>query len=107
MNDREPDSVAEDKAAIRTRMDALAKELTANGLPATMHVTYGVFDISVTLHQPGQKDINIVIDEDGYTELRYWADSPACPEQTVTVVCHALAAVTGTASGQSQRTSPH
>jgi hypothetical protein len=70
MNDQESDSAAEDKAAIRGRMDALATELTANGLPATVHVAYGVFDISVTLHQPGQKDINIVIDEDGYTELR-------------------------------------
>ena len=32
---------------------------------------------TATLRVPGQREIEVVIDEDGYTELRYWASLSA------------------------------
>lgn len=106
MGDLESDSAPEDEADVRGRMDALAEQLAAKGLQTTVHVTHRVFDITATLRQPERKDIDVVIDEDGYTELRYWADPAASPEQSVAVIIRALAAITGTEPSQSGRPPP-
>jgi hypothetical protein len=41
------------------------------------------------------------VDDDGYTELRYWNQPQATPAQVATVIVRALAAITAT-----QRTQP-
>jgi hypothetical protein len=93
MGNAKSGSSYEKKADIKARMDALAAELRANGLDAKVHVTHGTTDITATLPQSGRKDSHVVIDEDGYTELRYWADPAADPGQAVAAVLRALAVI--------------
>ena len=83
------------------RMRAVAAALTAAGLTAQVHITRGVLDVTATW-QPGDgKAAEVIVDDDGYTELRYWNHPQATPAQTAIVIVRALAAVTAT-----QRTQP-
>jgi len=106
MDEPESDNTPEDEADVRERMDGLAAKLVAQGLHSTVQVVRRECYIAATLHRPGHKNIDLVIDADGYTELRYWADLAASPEQTVSVILRALAAITGTELSQSERPPP-
>src|SRR5215472_15014278 len=46
-----------------------------------------------TLRQPGQREIEVAIDADGYTELRYWASPDVTPTHTVATITSALAVI--------------
>jgi hypothetical protein len=78
-----------------SRMRAIAAELAAHGLSARVHATRGTLDLTATVHPPGQREAEIVIDEDGYTELRYWNQPGAGPAQVSAVALRVLAALTG------------
>ena len=78
-----------------SRMRAIAAELAAHGLSARLHDTRGTLDLTATVHPPGQREAEIVIDEDGYTELRYWNEPGAGPAQISAVDLHLLAAAPG------------
>lgn len=84
----DPDSTA-------GRMAAIAAGLQAAGLDARVHETSGVLDITATLHTAGSKDIALIVDEDGYIELRWWSAPGAAPAQTTATIRRALAAITG------------
>src|SRR5439155_13367963 len=60
-------------------LQAIAAELSAAGLSVHLHRTRAGLDLTATLHRPGYRDTDVLIDEDGYTELRYWADRDATP----------------------------
>jgi hypothetical protein len=75
------------------RMRAIAAALAAGGLVAEVNQTRGVFDITATLERPGSKPTEVVVDEDGYVELRYWNRPGATPEQVTTVILRALATI--------------
>jgi hypothetical protein len=75
------------------RMRAIAAGLTAAGLTAQLHDTRGVLDITASLHRPGHKHAVVVVDDDGYVELRYWNHPGATPDQVTAVITRALAAV--------------
>ena len=83
------------------RMHAIAAALTTAGLTAQVHVTRGVLDVTATWERPDAKAAEVIIDEDGYAEIRYWSQPWAAPSQVASVVVHALAAITAT-----QRTQP-
>jgi hypothetical protein len=68
------------------RMRAIAAGLQAAGLTAALHETRGVLDITAACHRPGAKDIKIILDEDGYAEIRYWNHDGAPPAQVVAVM---------------------
>jgi hypothetical protein len=53
----------------------------------------GVLDVTATLDRPGTRASEVIVDEDGYFELRYWNQPSATPEQITTVVVRALAAI--------------
>jgi hypothetical protein len=74
-------------------MRAIAAGLGAGGLVAEVNQTRGVLDITATLQRPGSKPAEVVIDEDGYVELRYWNRPGATPEQVTTVILRALATI--------------
>jgi hypothetical protein len=76
------------------RMRAITAELTAAGLDARVHDTLGVLDVTATAHQSAGKDIDIIVDEDHYVEIRYWSPADATPSQVVAVISRALAAIT-------------
>ena len=68
--------------------------LAAAGLTAALNVTRETPDITARLPQPGGRDITIIIDDDGYIELRYWASPGANPSEVTTTITRALAVVT-------------
>ena len=75
------------------RMRAIAAGLTDAGLDVCLNETRGVLDVTATLDRPGTKASEVIVDEDGYVELRYWNQPSATPEQITTVVVRALAAI--------------
>lgn len=102
-----PGSDAPAKAPeVRERMDALAAKLAAQGLHATVQVIGREPYIMAAVHRVGGKDIEVVIDPDGYTELRYWADPAASCGQAVAVIGRVVAVITGTASSELERPPP-
>lgn len=74
-------------------MRAIAAGLGSGGLVAEVNQTRGVLDINATLRRPGGKPVEVVVDEDGYVELRYWNRPGATPEQVTTVILRALATI--------------
>ncbi len=53
-----------------------------------------MLDVTATLDRPGVKASEVIVDEDGYVELRYWNPPTATPEQITSVIVRALAAIT-------------
>ena len=88
MSTPDPDAAA--------RMHAVAAALTTAGLTAHVHVTRGVLDVTATLERPDAKAAEVIIDDDGYTEIRYWNQPSATPPQVATVIVRALAAIIAT-----------
>jgi hypothetical protein len=43
---------------------------------------------------PGGRDIRVIVDDDGYIELRFWADPGTSPSQITTTVTRAISAIT-------------
>jgi hypothetical protein len=76
------------------RMRDIAAGLQAAGLTAHLHDTSGVLDITATAHRPGSKEMAVVVDDDGYVEVRYWNHPGATPEHITAVIVRALAAIT-------------
>lgn len=75
--------------AIAERIRAMAAGLTAAGFDVHLHNTKGVLDVSAVYRRQGGRDIKVIIDEDGYVEIRYW-NSPAAPPDDVTGLIRAL-----------------
>jgi hypothetical protein len=72
------------------RMIVLTGLLTASGLTARLNHTGDIPDITARLARPGGKDIQIIIDDDGYIEIRYWASPHDSPEQITTTLTRML-----------------
>ena len=75
-------------------MAAIAAGLHAARLDARVHDTQGVLYVTATAHQPAGQDIDLIVDEDHYVEIRYWSPADADPGQVVAVISRALAAIT-------------
>jgi flagellar basal body rod protein FlgF len=70
------------------RMRAIAAELTAR-----LHHSKAGWDITATLHRNSGRETDVIIDEDGYTEIRYWNPPGATPGQVTAVIIAALAII--------------
>ena len=68
--------------------------LTAAGLTAYLHVTRDIPDVTARLPVPGGRDIRVIIDDDGYVELRFWADPGTTPSEITSTVTRAITAIT-------------
>ncbi len=82
---------AGDEATERLRV--IAAELSAAGLAIHLHPTRAGLDLTATPDEPGRRETEIIVDDDGYIELRYWADPEATPVQVAGTIIRALAAV--------------
>ena len=87
---RDPVTLDDDAA---DRLWAIADELSAAGLTTHLRCTRGVLDLTATMHRSGHRETDVIVDENGYTELRYWADPAATPAQVAHAITTALAAV--------------
>jgi hypothetical protein len=85
------------------RMHAAAAALAAAGLDAKVHSTRGVLDITASLHQPGGRPVEVIVDEDGYVQISYWNAPGATPAQVAELITAALAAITTATAGEPAR----
>ena len=92
-DDITPAVKADDTEGIVSRMRAVADALSAAGLAASISQTRAAVEVVATLHRKGQREIEAVIDEDGYTELRFWHQPGATPAQVSAAITHALTAI--------------
>jgi len=90
----QPAGTPADPDEVLQRMLIITGLLTAAGLTAALNVTRETPDITARLPQPGGRDLTIIIDDDGYIELRYWASPGATPGEVTTTITRALAVVT-------------
>jgi hypothetical protein len=88
-----PSATAGSGGETARRMRAITTGLNDAGLVACLNETTGVLDISATLDRPGGKASEVIVDEDGYVELRYWNHPGATPEHITAVIIRALAAI--------------
>jgi hypothetical protein len=71
----------------------LAAELRAAGLSADVHETQGVLDVRASLDRPGCKTIDVIAEDDGYIELRFWHQPNAAPAEIASTITSALTAI--------------
>jgi hypothetical protein len=76
------------------RMLVITGLLTAAGLTACLNVTRDIPDVAARLPVPGGRDIQVIIDDDGYIELRFWTDPGTSPSRITTTVTQAISAIT-------------
>jgi len=81
------------RSASALRLQQIAAGLTAIGLITRLHRTRAGTDLTATLHPPGHRDIQVIADEDGYTELRYWASLRTPPTAAVATIAGVLDAL--------------
>jgi anti-sigma regulatory factor (Ser/Thr protein kinase) len=79
------------------RMRAMAADLTAHGLTTHLTDSRAGLDLTATLSPSGKREAELILDEDGYAELRYWNPPGTPPAQVTATALRALQAVTSTA----------
>jgi len=97
-----PDAGPADPAAL---MLGIAAALTAAGLAADLDQTAAGRYVTAVMRQPGQRETEVILDEDGYIELRWWAAPGATAEEIAGAVTRALSAITArpAAAGEAAR----
>jgi hypothetical protein len=85
------------------RIRATATALATAGLDAKVHSTRGVLDITASLHQPGGRPVEVIVDEDGYVQISYWNTPGATPARVVEVITAVLAALAAATLGEPAR----
>ena len=90
--DPDPEPDAEESLQ---RMLVITGLLTAAGLTACLNVTRDIPDVTAWLPQPGGRDIKIIIDDDGYIELRFWTSPGTTPSHVTRILTGAIAALNG------------
>lgn len=69
--------------------------LSAAGLSTRLRDSAGGLDLKATIHPPGQKPTDVIVDEDGYVELHWWCEPAATPQQVAAALTAALTALIG------------
>ncbi len=92
--DPDPDPETDPEESLQ-RMLVITGLLTAAGLTACLNVTRDIPDVTAWLPQPGGRDIKIIIDDDGYIELRFWTSPGATPSHVTRILTGAIAALNG------------
>jgi hypothetical protein len=87
---------AETETQTEQRMRAVAAELTAAGLEASVHEIRGVLDVRATLRRDGAGPVEITYDTDGYVQVTYWHAPGATPAQVAAIINGVLAVITRT-----------
>lgn len=86
-----PRATLEDPAV---RLRAIAAGLIGAGLATDLHETRVGLDMRATLHQSGRRAAEVLLDEEGYVELRWWTDLSAPPADVTAAITRVLAAIT-------------
>jgi hypothetical protein len=84
----------ESHSAGAARLREVAAGLAEMGLVTRLHRTRAGTDLTATLHLPGYHEIEVIADEDGYTELRYWCSLSSTPAADVATIASLLETLT-------------
>jgi hypothetical protein len=84
------DSVVEANRHNTERVRAVQAQLSAQGLTTHMTDARVGLDLTATLSPGRQREPEFWIDEDGYSELRYWNPPSATPAQIAATALRAL-----------------
>jgi hypothetical protein len=87
---RRPPAAAASPAA---RIKAVADGVTAAGFTARLDDLHGSGCVTITAHQPGREDVDIVLDEDGYAKLRWWPGPDAAAGEISGAITRVLTAI--------------
>jgi hypothetical protein len=77
-------------------MRAMATQLAAHGFTTHLADFRAGLDLTATLSPSGKREAELILDEDGYAELRYWVPAGTSPADAVATALRALNAITGT-----------
>jgi hypothetical protein len=83
---------ASPSAAHDDRLDDIAAGLGEAGLTVHLDQTADGQHVTATWSPPGRKEIEVIVDEDLYIELRWWADPAATPPGLVRAITAAARA---------------
>jgi len=75
-------------------VQAVACQPLAARLASVVQETSAGLELTATSYRPGCREIEVVVDEDGYAELRWWAAPGARPADVSAVITRAIASVT-------------
>ena len=81
------------------RMLVLTGLMSAAGLTASLSITRDIPDVTARLPQPGGRDITVIVDDDGYIELRFWARPGATAGEITTTLTRAITVIAAKPSG--------
>jgi hypothetical protein len=90
---------AVEDCGVAGRMRETADLLRAAGLRVRLCRGRGGWDITAVAGRPGGRETEVVIDEDGYAEIRFWNPPGATPAEVTNVITGALAVVHGVPGG--------
>ena len=74
-------------------MHDIAECLRAAGLAARLHTSAAGRDITAVACRPGGRETEVVLDEDGYVEIRYWNPPGATSAEVADLVTRVLGVV--------------
>ncbi len=80
-------------------LECLAACLAAAGFPGRVTETAGEASLAIALVPPGCRETEVIVDGDGYCELRWWLAPDAGPGQAAAVITAALHAAHAPAAG--------
>ena len=84
----------EPQSGSAARLREVAAGLAEMGLVTRLQRTRAGTDLTATLHLPGYHEIEVIADEDGYTELRYWCSLSSTPAADVATIARLLETLT-------------
>jgi len=71
-------------------LEQVAACLAAARLPARITRAAGETSLTIPVSRPGCRETEVIVDADGYCELRWWLTPDAAPEQAAAVITAAL-----------------
>ena len=78
-------------------MRAMAAQLAAHGFTTHLADFRAGLDLTAIKSPSGKREAELIMDEDGYAELRYWNPAGPPPAEAVATALRALNAITGIA----------
>jgi hypothetical protein len=75
---------------VPSTMRAIADGFAAAGMDTRLHETYGTIEVTAV---DRERDIEAIVGDDGYVELRYWRTPGALPAQVCATIASAIAAI--------------
>jgi hypothetical protein len=83
---------------------AVAEDLAAAGLVTAVRTTRAGLDVTASIHEPAGPAAEVILDEAGYAELRWWIVLTTSPAEVTAIIARVLDATTPvTASARASR----